>query len=73
MQLSATTSITWDQQIIGIQTHTMTLTFISLTSTTKIAYYQSCQPDKFKRGIGEGREMICLLKLKNKTKALLRK
>lgn len=58
MQLTATISITYDQQIIGIQTGTMSLTFISLTSTTKVAYYQPCKPDKFKRGIGEGRKLF---------------
>lgn len=76
MQLSATIHTTRDQQITGIQTGTMTLTFILLTLTITIAYYQSCKPDKFKGEVGEGREITCLLKVKkkhNNKKAILRK
>lgn len=76
MQLSATICTTRDQQITGIETGTMTLTFILLTSTITIVYYQSCKPDKFKGATGEGSEKTCLLKLKNKNnnkKAILRK
>lgn len=62
------TGITWDQQIIGIQTGTMTLLFISLTLTIKIANYQPHKPMKFKRGIGKGGEINFLLKLKKKRK-----
>lgn len=71
LQPSATISITWDQQIIGIQTGTMTLLFISLTLTIKIAIYQSHKPMKFKRGIGKGGEIIFLLKLEKKRKQKL--
>lgn len=76
MQLSATICTTRDQQITGIQTGTMTLTFILLTSTITTVYYQSCKPGKFKGGTGEGRETTCLLKFKNKNnnkKAILGK
>lgn len=62
-QLSATVGITRDQRITRIQTGTMSRTFISLTSTIRIAYYQPCEPGKFKGGIGEGGEIFCLLKL----------
>lgn len=58
MQLSATTSITWDQQITGIQTGTMTLFFISLTLAIKIANYKPHKPMKLKRGIGKVGKII---------------
>lgn len=53
----------------------MTLLFISLTLTIKIAIFQLHKPMKSKRGIGKGGEIIFWLKLKkeNKTKALLQK
>lgn len=67
MQLPATISVTWDQQVIGIPAGTMTLTVISLISTIKTACYQSSKPDGFERGTGEGGEIIGLLKSKKKS------
>lgn len=44
------------------------LLFISLILTIKIANYQPHKPVKFKRGTRKSEEIICLLKLKKKTK-----